>query len=205
MMGKHLVISDIHDNNESIEKLYDAVNDQKFDSIIFCGDAVAPFTINSLIKKFEDITSRYLIVLGNNEGEVFKIVKDISDFSDTRIVFSKDFIITDISNYKALITHGWGSIELTRAIIESLGKSGDYKLIFFGHTHQSEITLIKTDNVVQRVIINDSKKTEFKLNLKELKALIINPGELGGWLTGKKSYVLLELDNNFITLSTNFI
>ncbi len=51
--------------------------------------------------------------------------------------------------------------------VESYALSGKYDVIVFGHTHQPEIG-------------------------RENEALLINPGETGGWLTGKSTVVLLD-------------
>lgn len=45
--------------------------------------------------------------------------------------------------------------------------SGNYDVIIFGHTHKPEIR-------------------------KEKKTLLLNPGETGGWLSGKKTVALLD-------------
>jgi len=47
---------------------------------------------------------------------------------------------------------------------------GIYDVIIFGHTHKYEIS-------------------------KEQQGLVINPGEAGGWLTGKHSAALLYLED----------
>jgi len=52
--------------------------------------------------------------------------------------------------------------------VSSIAKSGDYDLIIYGHTHVIDIRKVG-------------------------KTLIINPGELGGWLKGKRSFVIMEL------------
>jgi len=51
--------------------------------------------------------------------------------------------------------------------LEALASSGRYDLVVYGHTHRAEI--------------------------RPGRPLVINPGELGGWLTGKPSFVLLDL------------
>ncbi|MEI6512217.1 MAG: metallophosphoesterase [bacterium] len=53
-------------------------------------------------------------------------------------------------------------------LVASLASSGRYNLIIYGHTHQLETT--------------------------KGNPLIINPGELCGWLTGKATCVILDLD-----------
>ncbi len=53
-------------------------------------------------------------------------------------------------------------------LVNSLSKSGDYEVIICGHTHQAD--------------------------LRKGKALILNPGECGGWLKGKSTIALLDLE-----------
>ena len=55
-------------------------------------------------------------------------------------------------------------------LIESLIKSQKYDIIIYGHTH--------------------------RLDLRKIgKTLIVNPGECGGWLTGKSTVALLDTEN----------
>ena len=54
-------------------------------------------------------------------------------------------------------------------ILDTAVKSGLYDVIIYGHTHKSDIK-------------------------REGKTLIINPGEAGGWLSGKGSAVILDTD-----------
>ncbi len=51
--------------------------------------------------------------------------------------------------------------------LEALVASGRYDLVVYGHTHRAEI--------------------------REGRPLVINPGELGGWLTGQPSAALVDL------------
>jgi len=55
-------------------------------------------------------------------------------------------------------------------LIDALAESQRYDVIIYGHTHRSDLRKIG-------------------------KTLIINPGECGGWLTGKSTIVLLDLEN----------
>lgn len=52
-------------------------------------------------------------------------------------------------------------------IAEPLWKSGQYDIVIYGHTHQVES--------------------------RQNKSLLINPGECGGWLTGRCTVALLDL------------
>ena len=55
-------------------------------------------------------------------------------------------------------------------LIDALAESQKYEIIIYGHTHRSDLRKIG-------------------------KTLIINPGECGGWLTGKNTIALLDLAN----------
>ena len=54
-------------------------------------------------------------------------------------------------------------------LIDALAESQKYNVIIYGHTHRTDLRKIK-------------------------KTLIINPGECGGWLTGKSTIALLDLE-----------
>ena len=61
-------------------------------------------------------------------------------------------------------------------LIDALGESQKYEVIIYGHTHRIDLRKIG-------------------------KTLIINPGECGGWLTGKSTIALLDLK----TLEANIV
>lgn len=54
--------------------------------------------------------------------------------------------------------------------IEALRDSGHFDIIIYGHTHEPEIK-------------------------NEKGVLIVNPGELAGWLYGKPSFVMVDLES----------
>ncbi|MCS7217304.1 MAG: metallophosphoesterase [Candidatus Bipolaricaulota bacterium] len=51
--------------------------------------------------------------------------------------------------------------------LEALAASGKYDLVVYGHTHRAEV--------------------------REGRPLVLNPGELGGWLTGRATLALVDL------------
>ncbi len=53
-------------------------------------------------------------------------------------------------------------------LIDALAESQKYDVILYGHTHRTDLRKIR-------------------------KTLIVNPGECGGWLTGKSTIALLDL------------
>jgi len=55
-------------------------------------------------------------------------------------------------------------------LIDALAESQKYEVIIYGHTHRIDLRKIG-------------------------KTIIINPGECGGWLSGKSTIALLDLTN----------
>ena len=53
-------------------------------------------------------------------------------------------------------------------LAEPIAKSGDYDIVIYGHTHQ--------------------------VDARREKSLILNPGETGGWLTGKCTVALVDVE-----------
>lgn len=58
----------------------------------------------------------------------------------------------------------------TPSNLEAVIESGKYDVVIYGHTHKQDIR-------------------------KAGSTLVINPGELAGWVTGKSSLVILQLDD----------
>lgn len=58
------------------------------------------------------------------------------------------------------------------ALLNSFVKSEDFNLIIYAHTHKADVK--KVGNT-----------------------LIVNPGELGGWLYGESSFALVDLDKDY--------
>jgi len=57
-------------------------------------------------------------------------------------------------------------------LVNSLAKSGDFHLIVYAHSHKADLR-------------------------KEGETLIVNPGELGGWLYGKSTFALVDLERDY--------
>ncbi|MGQ4892733.1 MAG: YfcE family phosphodiesterase [Candidatus Njordarchaeia archaeon] len=191
-MKKVVVLSDTHDNMNNIERILSEIPNLEPDGLIHCGDFVSPFAFNRFAKNLDE-KIQFKAVLGNNEGEIYKIVTDYIQLSKRNVQLGKDFLEFEINGYKTLLLHGWGSIDLTRKMVVSIGKSGDYKLILFGHTHKLEITTISHSNEVITHLFGDLEEDFSRVfTVKEFKSIIINPGELSGWLSNRASYALLH-------------
>lgn len=72
--------------------------------------------------------------------------------------------------YKTNINHKNIIMLHLEKLIDDLAESQKYELIIYGHTHRTDLRKIG-------------------------KTLIVNPGECGGWLSGKSTIALLDLEN----------
>ena len=185
---KFLVISDTHDNLDVVKKVVNL--SKEYDFLIHCGDYVSPFTIRKLVN-----CGKIYGVWGNNEGDKITIYKLISG-TEFSIEFQPREI--ELMEKPCLLIHGWGNVEKTRKMVYSIAKGGDWKIVFYGHTHIPELVLIKDGsiNVLIRGLECVGKTYEF--NLEEFDTLILNPGESSGWLYGTRTAAEMYLDEGKI-------
>ena len=118
------------------------------------------------LKKFSKSGLEFYGVFGNNDGEIYLLSK---------IALSEGLNLRhppyelELEGRKMVIFHGMGGIEETKRIVRAVAKYGYYDIVIFGHTH--EVTVEKIG-----------------------KTLLLNPGEVFGGLTGKASFVILDLE-----------
>lgn len=123
------VLSDAHDNIWNLEKALPHL--QKAETVIFCGDFCAPFTLEMLAKGFQ---GHVHAVFGNNDGDAFLL----------------SFIAAQVGN--VTLHQGMAQLELGGKRIafahypqigRALAESGQYHAVFSGHTHRRHIERIK--------------------------------------------------------------
>ena len=106
-------------------------------------------------------------VFGNNDGEKF-LIKKIAEELSFKIDFAPFEV--ELEGKSFLLLHGFGSIERTLKIVNSFAASQNYDFVIYGHTHKRDLR-------------------------KKGKTMIINPGEACGYLTGKRSIAILNIEN----------
>jgi len=119
------VLSDAHDNIWNVEKVLPRL--EAAETMIFCGDFCAPFTLQMLATGF---ASPIHAVFGNNDGDAF--------------------LLSHIAAKAGNVTlyQGVGNLELGGKRIafvhyaqigKALARSGSYNAVFSGHTHRRKI------------------------------------------------------------------
>jgi len=118
------IISDSHDNVPNIEKFLNWANQNKIEMIIHCGDLAAPSILSKLFaEKFK--------------GQIHLVHGNVSD---------RESLNKICGQFDNVTLHGdWGKLEIDKIKIafchrpdeaESLANSGDYDLVFYGHSHK---------------------------------------------------------------------
>lgn len=109
---------------------------------------------------------RYFGVFGNNDGERL-LLKRVAD--ENGMLLEEQPAMLKLGGKDFLLYHGSGSVEKTRRTVEGFAKSGDYDFVLYGHTH-----------MVDHRRIGDT--------------LILNPGEACGYLTGRRTFAVLDVE-----------
>lgn len=122
------VISDTHDQVKNLLRAVKFLNRQKVKQIYHCGDWVAPFTIEFFFNECKP-QAPVKGVLGNNEGDRFRIVQRINEHK-LPIELDQHVLEDKIDNRTVALYHGQN-----KAITASLISCGKYDAVFTGHTH----------------------------------------------------------------------
>ncbi|MEB3788900.1 MAG: metallophosphoesterase [Desulfurococcales archaeon] len=166
------VISDTHDNISNTRKAAKIFKDAGVDIVLHLGDIVAPFTLMALAEVLEGI--RVVGIYGNNCGEKLGLQRVAQGLGVELYEPPHELMI---SGKRILMVHGYGSPDMTKSIVYSIARGGEWDIILYGHTH-----------------MRDKQIVEGKL--------VLNPGEAAGVLD-KPSIALLDIqsmDVRFIEL-----
>ncbi len=156
------VISDSHDNIYALDKVLGELLDAGVELIIHLGDIISPFTVRRIKERIGTLS--LIAVLGNNDGDI-ALLSNLFGQYDWKL-YSGPTII-EAGGRRFLIMHGYDGIELTERIARALLGLGEVNGVLFGHTHRALYEAV-----------NDG--------------ILLNPGEVCGYLTGKTSYALLD-------------
>ena len=122
---KLAIISDTHDNLLNLEKALEWIKKQGIEIIIHCGDVCSPATLKQILKQF---TGKFFLVFGNVDGDRFRMAKfAYENFPNLKIFPELGEI--EIDNKKIGFCH-------FPKFSKGLAQSGEYDLVFYGHTHK---------------------------------------------------------------------
>lgn len=118
------IISDTHDDIEPTKKAIEFFEDQDVDSVVHCGDMIAPFTAERFDRDFD-----FYAVRGNNDGEC-NLQETIEEFG----TWLGEMGELEFEGKKFAVYHGTNS-DIARGLVES----EEYDYVLKGHTHQKII------------------------------------------------------------------
>jgi uncharacterized protein len=122
---KIAIFSDIHDNIWTLRSALAAV--QEADAMICCGDLCSPFIVPMLAQNF---AGPIHMVLGNNDGDLFRMMKNASRFPNFHI--EGELFLVDLGGKKFAVNH-FDNIAL------EVVRSEVYDVVCFGHNHRYQI------------------------------------------------------------------
>lgn len=130
------VISDTHDNIDGVQRAIDEFDEHGVQTIIHCGDIVAPPTID-----YFDGYSLHA-VLGNNDGEISGLGRTIADLKHSSQLYGR-FTTLSFDESTFAVLHG-ESLENVKA----LAQSREFDYVCYGHHHSVDNRIIDGTTVI---------------------------------------------------------
>jgi len=115
------IVSDTHDNAEQVDAAVERFADHNVETVIHCGDFVAPFSVTP----FDGDWSFYA-VRGNNDGE-WAVESTVEEFG----TYLGEMGEVTLDGYEVAVYHGTSG-----AIVDALVECGSYDYVVHGHTHE---------------------------------------------------------------------
>lgn len=140
---KIAIISDIHDNFDSLDILRELLPRYNPEMIFNCGDWACPFTIEYFDHIFKDLQLPIKSVFGNNEGDIKRFLERNANLLNPIEFAPKSVFDLEIDNKKMAIYHGHDKF-----VLQSLIQSNIYKVVFHGHTHDERNEIIDKTRVI---------------------------------------------------------
>ncbi len=116
------------------------------------------------LKILGGLEAEVYVLYGNNDGDKVLLSKTAREIG---VNISDQPLVLELGGLKVIAIHGWGSREYTKGIVEAFASSGKYDIVLYGHTHEVEVRRLD-------------------------KVLVVNPGEVHGYLSGRSTIALID-------------
>ncbi len=118
------------------------------------------------LKLFSGLEADLAVIFGNNDGDKLLLA---SIARENGFLISEPPLIIELVGKRILAFHGWRDPKYTVSLVESFARSNSFDIILYGHTH--------------------------KVDLRKINGtLIVNPGEVHGYISGKSTIAIIDLD-----------
>lgn len=121
---KFAIISDTHSNVANFQKIVHWLNQEKITAILHCGDIGDP---ESLEESLKDFKGELFGVFGNMDSDYQIRIDEYNKIPQVEII--EDTFEKEIDGKKVAFVH-------FPDIARRLAESGNYDLVFYGHTHR---------------------------------------------------------------------
>ncbi len=155
-------MSDTHDRLPLVDKAVKKLQEEKVDLVLHAGDYTSPF----VIPHFKPFKGKFIGVFGNNDGDHEFLKRRFNEFGlEIRGIFAE----VKADGLRIALLHGGesGNPPGPSELLNSLLESECYDVLVYGHSHDAKAYM-------------------------KGKMLIINPGEVCGYLTQKPSVAVLN-------------
>ncbi|MFB6189252.1 MAG: metallophosphoesterase, partial [Halapricum sp.] len=115
------IVSDTHDNGDVVERAVQVFEDAGVETVIHCGDIVAPFSATPFDREFD-----FYAVRGNNDGE-WNLQNAVAAFG----TYLGEMGELTLDGAAFAVYHG-----TSEPIVEALLDCGSYDYVLRGHTHE---------------------------------------------------------------------
>lgn len=133
------IISDTHDNLPNINKVLDYLSTKKIEALIHCGDVCMPRTLHRIVKEY---AGPIYLSLGNGDDmDAIRLVTPVADGTPDRLHIYAEVGAFTLGGKKIGINH-------YPTIAKQLAQSGDYDLVFHGHSHKPWEEMINSTRLV---------------------------------------------------------
>lgn len=132
------------------------------------------YTSPFTVRRLGGLRTRMVGIFGNNDGDKPALLEAAREIGHE--IHHWPYTLR-IDGRSLLLIHGFGSPEKTVELAESLAASGRWDVVAYGHTHKRD-------------------------NRRVGRALLINPGEVFGGLSGTPSIALLDTSDLRVTYRT---
>ncbi len=139
---KVCIVSDSHDNRFLLKKAVEHAIAQGAETVLHCGDVVAPTTLRILLPLGLDIH----VIHGNNTGDTFNMAMLASATDNQLHYHGQDAGIT-LAGRKIFLVH-------YPHYAEAMSTTGNWDLVCCGHDHRASIQQLKTVKQTETTMIN---------------------------------------------------
>lgn len=163
---KIVIVSDSHSNAKNFKKIIAWLNKENIKIILHCGDIGSP---ESLKESLENFDGKFFGVFGNMDYDYKFLVEQYNKIPGVKI----ELKFLDITIFRKIgITH-------KPEDAKKMALSGNYDLVFYGHTHKPW----------EETVTGYSGK----------QCRLINPGEVAGQIY-RPTFAVYDVEKDFLEL-----